>query len=446
MSFRLIAIVLVAVSALAGAVFTAAGQSSSDIDVSRQCQREDNRVGQIISVEMMTAGGEAWIVRGRGNVRFRPISGCALLNRDRLLVRSARVRFNRCGEVHLLEGTGRNSERLNIRCTGRPPQDVGQPAGVLASIDGVTVNFETPVRVGAEAQELVAERWLNIVSAYNADIRQLNATLVGETTLADLCNGDVDIVTTTQPISYREAARCTERDVAYVEAPIAVDAAVIIVNPANPLTSITQETARLLWSDAPSDAARPGWRAFSPGFVDAPIEFVVGDPAGIGVVLVRERITGSAPLRSDLRVLPGDEAVISTVARTPNAVGVVAYSAYVRHAGAVRALAIDAGAGAIAASDRNVSEGLYPLARPLLWYINVASLDHTRIRGFVAYSFSNGRYFAGQAGQTALSSDVYQALAQQAVERQPLRVYSTGAPEGASISELVERARSQEPR
>lgn len=430
-----LAFVLLGLAAAASTPMLARAQRHVDVDY--QCSREDNRIGHIVEV---SGSGRARILRSQQDISFDARPGCAILFNDRLRVDQARIRYNRCGEVLSMEGRGQR--RMNERCEGRRRNDLGQPAGPTAGLERAFADLvEPPVRIDLEPNVAVINFSASAVEAFRSDIRSLDVNFSRMGSVQSLCLGNVDIVVRSEPVSSSELEFCQLREIDLVEAPLSMVAAVVVVHPANPLTSATLEELNEMWR---ANGARVSWPRYTDNFIASPVRFVAGDPRGPAVTAFRSRVLDGVGLRADASLVMSDAAVVAAVAEDVSAIGIIGLEAYQAAPGRVRALSIDSGVGPIAPTPVNVGEGVYPLVRPVVWYVRVDRLSRQTLRGFVSYSIANGGALAHQTGQERLNPSIYHVLSARAAEREGAIVYSDAAGPDQTLSALVHAAQHRE--
>ena len=93
--------------------------------------------------------------------------------------------------------------------------------------------------------------------------------------------------------------------------------------------------------------------------------------------------------RADYTNSTDDNVLVTGVSGTDNAAGYFGYAYYTENRDKLKVVAVDGGEGCVIPSDETVSEGSYPLARPLFIYVNTASLaEKPEVREFVRFYLS----------------------------------------------------------
>ena len=78
--------------------------------------------------------------------------------------------------------------------------------------------------------------------------------------------------------------------------------------------------------------------------------------------------------------------IVENVAGAPTSLGWVGYAYYEQNQDVIRALPVDGGQGCVAPDPQTISEGTYPIARPLFIYVNLArAAQKAALRAFVDF-------------------------------------------------------------
>ncbi len=146
----------------------------------------------------------------------------------------------------------------------------------------------------------------------------------------------------------------TEQDLGLVDTPVAYDAIAIIVNPSNPVTSLTTEQARGIFSGEITN-----WRDV--GGPDMQIGLVNRDEASGTREAFSKLVMGDAIFEKGAVVLPGTGQVRAVVSEVEYAVGYISLGFVTDE---VRAVAIDG----VAPSELAVVAGTYRVQRVLHFF------------------------------------------------------------------------------
>jgi phosphate transport system substrate-binding protein len=168
--------------------------------------------------------------------------------------------------------------------------------------------------------------------------------------------GTTDIGMSSRDITSAEMARYPR----LVPTDVATDAVVIIVNPSNPVTSITLDQARGLYN-----GTFQGWNSVG-GTMTYPV--VIGRDSASGTrVYFNDFVMKGEKYRADMREMNSNGAVAQTVAQTPAAIGYVGLGFITP---SVKALKLYSKGTPIAPSIATVLDHTYPISRPLYMITN----------------------------------------------------------------------------
>ena len=226
-----------------------------------------------------------------------------------------------------------------------------------------------------------------------------------------------------------EADICAANGIAYVELKVAYDGIAVITHPDNPIECLTfadlyalmgpEADAVANWNDAEALAHELGSTTDLPDaalFITAPgdesgtydsfVELALGD-------LIEEREQAES-LRSPSEIYvasPNDNAIIQGIGGTANALGFVGLSYAAESADQVKILGVDGGDGCVSPSIDTVSNGTYPISRPLFIYPNLGrATENAAIGAYIDYYLSDaGIANAAEVGYVPLPAEELQA-------------------------------------
>lgn len=263
--------------------------------------------------------------------------------------------------------------------------------------------------------------------------------------LAKLCRGEVDLAGASRPIKPAEVAACAGSGVEFVELPLALDAIVVAVHPANDwIDAIDIEQLKRIWEPAAQGRIRR-WNQIDPAFPDRPLHlFGAGADSGTFDYFTRAVVGRSRASRVDFTASETDHLLVTGVAHDPGALGYFGYAYYAQNAGRVRVLAIrpQPTAAAVLPSQQSVLSGSYrPLARPVFLYANARRLrDSSRLRALVMHILGPAVPMIAELGYVPLQEPVY-ALVRRRAER--VRTGSLFAAD-EDTGDLLQRLRADE--
>lgn len=289
-----------------------------------------------------------------------------------------------------------------------------------------------------------------ISNAVAEDLASVNpefSYVVGEEGTGDgfelfFCVGQADISDASRPIraadpattEQEEAELCEANGVEWVELKVAFDGLAVITSINNPIECLTfadlyalmgpETDAITNWNDAETIAHELGSTTDLP---DAPLSITApGDESGtydsfIELALgdiVEERFPDDPDTNMRLRT-PGDiyvassndNAIIQGVAGFDTSLGFVGLAYAEENTDTVKILGVDGGDGCVVPSIETVSDGSYPISRPLFIYPNLGrAVENQTIVQYVDYYLSDaGVANAAEVGYVALPANELQA-------------------------------------
>jgi phosphate transport system substrate-binding protein len=222
------------------------------------------------------------------------------------------------------------------------------------------------------------------------------------------CSADAgirtDISNASRPIKAEEMEACKAAGVEYIELPVAYDALTVVVNPQNPIESITVEELKKIWEPA-AEGKITKWNQVNPSWQDSPLTlYGPGTDSGTFDYFTDEINGEEGASRSDYTPSEDDNVLVQGVANDPNALGYFGYAYYEENQDKIKAVAIDSGNGAIIPSSETVRDGSYtPLSRPLYIYINAQSLERPEVKEFVEFYLNNSSTLSAEVGYIPLN-------------------------------------------
>ncbi|MCD6232029.1 phosphate ABC transporter substrate-binding protein [Candidatus Aerophobetes bacterium] len=174
---------------------------------------------------------------------------------------------------------------------------------------------------------------------------------VGITALLD---GTIDIAMASRPIKPGEIERARKKGFNPVPTIIAKDGIAVIVHPSNSIKGLNIEQLKAIYTGQISTWSKVGGQ-------DKSIVVISRDTASGTFETFKKLVLKGEKVRNDALMLASNQAVATTVAKTPGAIGYVGLG-YLSER--VKALEIDK----VEPSQRTVVNGDYKLSRPLFMY------------------------------------------------------------------------------
>jgi phosphate transport system substrate-binding protein len=236
-----------------------------------------------------------------------------------------------------------------------------------------------------------------------------------------LLAGGCDIANASRPISSAEVDLATDRNVAYVEIPIARDGLTMTVNPANDwVDRLTVDELHRIW--APESSVRR-WSDVRPHWPARPIHLYGPGPASGSFEFFTEGIVGQpGSVRDDYVPHEDDHVLAQAVETDTNALAYFGYAYYLQHRARIRVVPIDGGAGPVAPSAATIASGAYhPLSRLLFVYVSADALSRPAVVSFLEFYLAHAPAFVTGVGAVALEEEAYEIV------RRRLRARCTGS-------------------
>jgi phosphate transport system substrate-binding protein len=216
--------------------------------------------------------------------------------------------------------------------------------------------------------------------------------------VAALLHGLVDIGMTSRELSPREREYAGGRGFEVSVFPMALDGVTIVVNRANPVTTLSIDRLREIFTGKIRN-----WRELEGHDGDI---MPFARAAGSGTAsLFGERALGEKEYGPSVERLPTNEAIVAEVAARPGAIGYAGLGALRVGGDRVRAVALTAGAqpSPVGATPETIIAGTYPLSRKL--YLATAGPPLGTAKAFIDFCLSaNGQALFQRAGYVSMKS------------------------------------------
>ncbi|MBN2468718.1 MAG: phosphate ABC transporter substrate-binding protein [Deltaproteobacteria bacterium] len=205
--------------------------------------------------------------------------------------------------------------------------------------------------------------------------------------IASLIDGTCDIADASRPIKDKELERAVARGIDPKANVVAMDGIALIVNTGNSLQSLTKAQVKAIYTGKVSD-----WSAVGGG--SGQIVVVSRDSASGTFEAFGELALDKERVRPDALMQASNQAVATTVAKTPGAIGYVGLGYLTPD---VRSLVIDG----VMPTKETVLTGEYGLARPLFMYTNGKPTGYTK--NFIDFVLSEeGQKIVEEVGYVGL--------------------------------------------
>jgi phosphate transport system substrate-binding protein len=249
-----------------------------------------------------------------------------------------------------------------------------------------------------------SDTMVHLVSAWAEDFMkahpevEISVTGGGSGTgIAALINGTTDICASSRTIKQEEIDLGRQKGVNSDETKVALDGIAVIVNPSNPISTLTMEQVRKIYTGEYGNWSQ------------------VGGPRQDFIILSRESSSGTYVFFQEhvlekkdytprARLMPATSAIIQTVSADKSSIGYVGLGYALEAQGKVKMLRIKANdaAKAVMPSESAVKSGEYSISRPLFLYTNGAPTG--TVKEFVDFCLGRqGQDIVRQAGYVTIN-------------------------------------------
>jgi phosphate transport system substrate-binding protein len=226
---------------------------------------------------------------------------------------------------------------------------------------------------------------------------------------ARFCNGETDISDASRAIKDEEAAKCAENGIEYVELKIAYDGLSVLTNINNTAIACLsfadiyalvgpESTGFTKWSDGTAIAKELGSNTTLPeadlvitgpgeesGTYDSFVELVLAK--------IAESRGQEAQTRPDYTSSANDNVIVEGISGNPTSLGWVGLAFAEENADKVREIPVskDANGTCVEPNATTVSDGSYPISRPLFIYVNKAkAAENEAVSAYVDFYLAEG--------------------------------------------------------
>ncbi len=199
-----------------------------------------------------------------------------------------------------------------------------------------------------------------------------------------LCQGGTDIATSNRSISADENRNCTTANIDYTELLIAHNIVAFVAAPDAAFAQCLTPT-ELNTVFAPSSQTA-NWNLVNPANADTALS-VVAPAATSTTYAVLDSVIDGDGIRTDATLTATEADVISTVAQSKGAIGVVSLPTATAAGSSVKILQVKVNDtfGCTSPSAETVENRTYTITNPLFIYVNRTSLSKTGLKDLLAY-------------------------------------------------------------
>lgn len=217
------------------------------------------------------------------------------------------------------------------------------------------------------------------------------------TGIAALINGTTQVAASSREMEAKEKDLAAKNGVATKEFVVARDGIAMIVNPKNPLTEITMDQIKDIYTGKVNN-----WKEI--GGNDEKIQVLSRESSSGTYVFFQEHVLKKQDFASNVKLMPATSAIVQGVKDDSGSIGYVGLG-YAEEAGAsIKVLNVkkDATSAAVKPSQETVVNGSYAIARPL--YLVAKTPESEATKAFVAFALSEaGRKITREAGYVTVN-------------------------------------------
>jgi len=214
---------------------------------------------------------------------------------------------------------------------------------------------------GSDTMLHLAQVWAE--SYHKSKGRVVTVTGGGSSTgIAALVNGSTDIANASRAMKGSEIDKAKERGFVPFEVPVARDGLSIVINPKNPVKSLTIDQLKKIYSGQINNWSQVG------GANQAII--TIGRDSSSGTYgFFQDNVLGGGPYRADMQTTPSNNGIAQVVSQDAGAIGYIGVAYAKAFGDKVKEIPVAKGSGpAIEPTEENVKTGKYPLWRYLFMY------------------------------------------------------------------------------
>ena len=238
--------------------------------------------------------------------------------------------------------------------------------------------IETPVEIPTKYDNIIVKGSDTVLPLSQAEAEEFmlknpskSITVIGGGSgvgIAALIDSEVEVAMASRDMKDSEIEEAKQKGINPVKTVIAVDGIAVVVNPENPVTRLTFTKLQAIY-----DGNISNWKDV--GGEERPITVIGRDSSSGTYEYFKEEVLKGREYRQDMLVQPATGAIVQEVAQNRGAIGYIGY-AYLSNN--VKALALNDGDGFVEATNEDILNGGYPLARQLYYYTDGQPTELTK--------------------------------------------------------------------
>ena len=253
--------------------------------------------------------------------------------------------------------------------------------------------------------------------AFNAENSGVNITVGTSGTGGGFelfCNGETDISNASAPINDEQIAACEAGGVTYEELRVASDGITLVTSSSGDVggDNLTLAQLKAIW--APGSKIN-NWSDIPGGsFNDVPLTLAGADSQSGTYDFFNETVLGedaageTIESRQDYTASADDNVTVRAVQSAEGGLGYFGFTYYEENVDTLKAFNLNG----VAPTVETITDGTYPLSRPLFIYAKTTALDRPEVKAFVQYYLENATTLAeGQQFVPAPQAALDEAIA-----------------------------------
>jgi len=219
--------------------------------------------------------------------------------------------------------------------------------------------------------------------------------------------GETDIANASRPIRDSEIESCAAINRTPIEFRVGTDALAVVVSAENDFVeSLTiEQLAKIysgefaMWSDVDASYPAEAIQLFSPGTDSGTFDYFVEEVLEDGLGLEGDAAEAAILNAAGIQFSEDDNVLVQGVEGSPYAIAYFGFAYFTEEADNLKALALDAGDGAIEPNMETAEDNSYPLSRPLYIYSDATIIaEKPQVGAFINYYLTNVNSFIEAAG------------------------------------------------
>jgi len=295
-------------------------------------------------------------------------------------------------------------------------------AGVVAGCGGSDTKTAAAAglsgTIAIDGSSTVAPLTTGAAESFNTDNKDVEITVGTSGTgggFEKFCAGSTDISDASRGIKDEEAAACAKAGIKYTEFRVASDGITVAIKKGTDTgkTCVTFADLKKVWEKG---STVNNWKAI--GGKDLAMKLAgPGNQSGTydffnETVLGKDAAGEINPARADYAASEDDNVIVTAIEGSPGTLGYFGYTYYEENADKLDDVAVQGKeGGCVKPTADTITDGTYPLSRPLFIYVKDTSMARAEVKAFVKYYLTNATTLAEDnqfvpAPQTALDESL----------------------------------------